>query len=122
MAIQDGHLGINSVALTGNKTLAEADCGTVQVVNATATITLPSTVVGMTFIVEVGQTSTGAAPTVNVSPAALDKIMGNGFTSADNKDAISTAGRAGDRIVLVGDGANGWFVQEVRGTWTREAQ
>lgn len=121
MAIQDGHLGINHVALTGNKTLAEADCGTVQVVNAAATITLPSTVVGMTFIVEVGMTTAGASPTVNVSPAALDKIMGNGFTSADNKDAISTAGRAGDRIVLVGDGANGWFVQEVRGTWTREA-
>jgi hypothetical protein len=120
MATQDGHLGLNSVALTGNKTVAEADCGIAQVVNATATITLPSTVVGMVFIIEVGQTSTGAVPTVNVSPAALDKIMGNGFTSADNKDAIG-AGRVGDRIVLVGDGVNGWFVQEVRGTWTREA-
>ncbi len=111
-----------SEAVTGNKTLDEGDNGVVQVVTADATITLPSTVVGTTYtIVNGGQGSTDGTIAINVSPAAADKIMGNGFTSADNKDAINTNGNYGDSITLVGDGANGWMIQEVVGTWTREA-
>ena len=107
-----------SAAVTGNKTLAEGDAGVVQRVTSTATITLPSTVVGTSYtIVNGGDESV----TISVSPAAADKIMGNGFTSADNKDAINTLGQAGDWISLVGDGVNGWFVTGIGGTWTREA-
>lgn len=105
--------------VTGAKTLDEGDNGVVQRVTTSATITLPSTVVGTTYIIENGTTTSNV--TVTVSPAAADKIMGNGFTSADNKDAINTSGRAGDSITLVGDGVNGWMVQNVVGTWTREA-
>lgn len=111
-----------SEAVKGNKTLDEGDNGVVQVVTADATITLPSTVAGYSYtIVNGGQGSTDGTIAINVSPAALDKIMGNGFTSADNKDAINTNGNYGDSITLVGDGANGWVVREVVGTWTREA-
>lgn len=111
-----------SEAVTGNKTLDEGDNGVVQVVTADATVTLPSTVVGYSYtIMNGGQGSTDGTIAINVSPAALDKIMGNGFTSADNKDAINTNGRYGDFIKLRGDGANGWVVAEVVGTWTREA-
>lgn len=111
-----------SEAVTGNKTLDEGDNGVVQVVTADATITLPSTVAGYSYtIVNGGQGSTDGTIAINVSPAALDKIMGNGFTSADNKDAINTNGNYGDSIKLRGDGANGWVVEEVVGTWTREA-
>jgi hypothetical protein len=111
-----------SEAVTGNKTLDEGDNGVVQVVTADATITLPSTVAGYSYtIMNGGQGSTDGTIAINVSPAALDKIMGNGFTSADNKDAINTNGNYGDSITLVGDGANGWVVREVVGTWTREA-
>ncbi len=115
-------LGLTSEEVTGNKTLDEGDNGVVQVVTADATITLPSTVVGTSYtVVNGGEGSTDGTIAINVSPAAADKIMGNGFTSADNKDAINTNGRYGDYLKLVGDGANGWMVVESQGTWTREA-
>lgn len=119
MSMLSTHLGRQVEAVTGNKTLDEGDNGVVQNVTASCTITLPSTVVGTTYIIRNGTTTSNV--TVTVSPAAADKIMGNGFTSADNKDAINTNGRAGDTITLVGDGVNGWMVQSVTGTWTREA-
>lgn len=116
------HLKRQAEAVSSAKTLDEGDSGVVQNVTASATLTLPSTVVGTTYIIRNGGSGeTDGAVTVTVSPAALDKIMGNGFTSADNKDAINTLGNPGDEIVLVGDGADGWFVQSVTGTWTREA-
>jgi hypothetical protein len=121
MPQQLGHLGANSVAVAGNKTLAITDQGVEQVVTANSVITLPSTVVGYSFTVVVGETSTGKAPTVSVSPAALDLIAGNGFTAADDKDAICSSLRAGDRISLVGNGTTGWNITSVTGTWTREA-
>lgn len=104
-------------AVTGNKTLDEGDGGVVQNVTATATITLPSTVAGATYPIRVGKEGI----TVTVSPAAADKIMGNGFTSADNKDLIFTNQPSGSFVVLVGDGTNGYQVSRILGTATREA-
>lgn len=123
MAVQlPNGLGLTSEAVTGNKTLDEGDNGVVQVVTADATITLPATVVGTTYtIMNGGQGSTDGTIAINVSPNASDKIMGNGFTSADNKDAVNTNGKYGEYIKLVGDGVNGWMVVESQGTWTREA-
>lgn len=106
-----------SEAVTGAKTLDEGDNGVTQNVTATATITLPSTVVGYTYPIRVG----AEGITVTVSPAALDKIMGNGFTSADNKDLVFTNQPAGSFVVLHGDGANGWVVGAINGTATKEA-
>ncbi len=106
-----------SVNVTGDKTLAEADNGIVQNVTATGkVITLPSTADNFAFIVRVG------APdlTVSVSPAAADKIMGNGFTSADNKDLIFTNQEVGSYVKLVYGGTDGWVVSEISGTATRE--
>lgn len=110
--------GYNMVtARTGAATLAEGDSGVVQNVTATATITLPATVVGTQYIVRVG----AEGITVTIAPNAADKIMGNGFTSADNKAMIATSQPAGSFVKLTGDGVNGWFVSEVEGTWTRAA-
>lgn len=106
-----------SETVTGAKTLDEGDGGIVQNVTATATITLPSTVAGATYPIRVGN----AGITVTVSPPAADKIMGNGFTSADNKDLIFTNQPAGSYVVLVGDGTNGYQVSRILGTATREA-
>lgn len=106
-----------SETVTGAKTLDEGDGGVVQNVTATATITLPSTVANSFYIIRNGGDE---SVTVTVSPAAADKIMGNGFTSADNKDAINTLGQHGDEIALVSDGTHGWNVAWVVGTWTRE--
>ena len=118
MAVNLGNFGwVENEAVTGNKTFDEGDSGVVQNVTATATVTLPSTVVGTSYIVRVGAEEI----TVSVSPAAADKIMGNGFTSADNKDLVFTSQPVGSYVRLVGDGVNGWFVAEIAGTATREA-
>lgn len=110
-----GH--VENETVTGNKTLDEGDNGVAQNVTASCTITLPSTVVGTSYSIRVG------APglTIAVSPAAADKIMGNGFTSADNKDLVFTTQPAGSYVHLVGDGVNGWMVSAISGTATREA-
>jgi hypothetical protein len=109
--------GYNQVtARSANATLAITDVGVVQNCTSSITLTLPATVVGYVFIVRVGKEGL----TVNVSPNAADKIAGNGFTAADDKDAIFTTQPAGSFIVLIGDGVNGWFFHRVHGTVTRE--
>lgn len=113
-----------SEAVTGAKTLDAGDSGVVQNVTATATVTLPAVAAGtsnVNYIIRVG------APdiTVTVSPNSADKIVGNGFTAADDKDAIATSQPVGSYIVL--SAANeattdsAYTVQRVLGTWTREA-
>lgn len=110
--------GYNQVeAVTGAKTLDEGDSGVVQNVTATATVTLPATVVGTSYTIRVG----AEGISVTVAPNAADKIMGNGFTSADNKALIFTSQPAGSFVSLVGDGVNGWFVSRISGTATRAA-
>lgn len=106
-----------------NKTLTAADSGIAQVVDTDAVvISVPATVVGQTFIVRNGSSAVGTVG-IAVSPVAADNIAGNGFTAADNKDAINTKATAepGDEIIIVADGANGYFIQSVKGVWAREA-
>lgn len=110
-----GHNEFEKVA--GAKTLDEGDSGVVQNVLATATVTLPATVVGTQYAIRVGKEGL----TVTIAPAAADKIMGNGFTSADNKAMIFNHQPAGSHVVLVADGVNGWFVSRILGTATRQA-
>lgn len=121
MAEQKGHLGVKSVAVTGNKTLAATDCGVEQVVTANSVITLPATAASQVHTIVVGTTSTGAAPTVSISPAAADLIIGDGAAGVDNKDLVGSSLRAGDRVTLVGNGGTGWVISEITGTWEREA-
>lgn len=112
-----GNFGyFQSEDVTGAKTFDEGDGGVVQNFTATATGTLPATVVGTVYVARVGANGI----TVSLSPNASDKIMGNGFTSADNKDLIFTSQPIGSYVILVADGANGWQVFAVHGTATRE--
>jgi hypothetical protein len=107
---------------SANYTMAEADSGYRTYVDTDAVvITLPATTVGMVF--EICNSAADAASGVAISPAAADKIMGAGLTSQDNKDLINTkaTSKKGDRVKLVADGVNGWFVVEMTGTWAREA-
>lgn len=116
-----------------SKTLAITDSGVVQnIIADSVVVTLPSTVVGYTFIVRNGgvkatggATGTGSNGTVLVaiSPAAIDLIAGNTWTAADNKDALNTkvTSKIGDEMTVLGDGVNGWFVASQKGIWAREA-
>lgn len=111
-----GHL--ESEAVTGAKTLDLGDCGVVQNVTATATVTLPATSARARFVVRVG----APGVTVTISPAAADNIVGNGeATGTDNKDLIFTNQPAGSYVVLEGDGTAGYSVSAISGTATFEA-
>lgn len=130
MLPQDGRKFVN---VTTNKTLSAADAGIVQNVTADGVIiTLPSTAAGLSFTIRNGGDNPAGTPAgavadgsagISVSPAALDQIIGNGFTPADDKDAINTKATSvvGDEITLVGGDANGWVLTLVKGIWARQA-
>lgn len=117
----------NSIDVSSNKTLAVTDAGTAQVATAGLTFTLPATTavpVGTEFcIINGGEGATDGTLTINVSPAAADKIQGGpSGTATDDKDLINTNGRGGlDYLVLRSDGVDGWVVSNYNGTWTRQA-
>lgn len=117
------HLRRAQEAVTGAKTLDGGDSGVVQNVTASATVTLPATVLGLLYVIRNGGQKN---VTINVSPNAADKITGNGFTATDDKDAINTLGVHGAEIWLLGDGSLGWYVVYASGEpdgtshWTRE--
>lgn len=118
---------VNSVEVTGNKTLALTDAGTAQFVSADATLSLPDTTavpVGTEFtIVNDGQGDTDGTITINVSPVSGDKIQGGPTgTATDNKDLINTNGRGGlDFLRVRSDGVAGYVVVDFNGAWPREA-
>lgn len=105
-------------------TLTTADNGsTVVVTGVDKVITLPATAAGLWYRIVLAAAGLSAGTGLSISPNASDKIMGNGFTSVDNKDAIlaGAGDREGDSITLAADGVDGWYIVAVTGTWTREA-
>lgn len=109
--------------VTANTTLTAEDDGcTVIIDTATSVIvSLPATAAGLKFAVVI-KTPTTIGNLHSVSPAALDKLMGDGFAALDNKDAQNTQASAkqGDALELVGDGVDGYLIKAT-GTWAREA-
>lgn len=106
-----------------NKTLDAQDSGKVFFVDTDATVTtLPAIADGLggVKIVNIGAFGTVA---VNLSPAALDMVLGPDITGLDNKDLINTKATAkrGDYVVLDLGDADGYVVTEMVGTWAREA-
>lgn len=125
---QDADLGATTYkrtveTKTASYTLTAADSGKIFLADGSGTVvfTLPATVKGLEYTVVVKQLPGSGAGT-SLSPNANDKITGNGFTPADDKDAINSAGsdRLGDLITVVGDGVDGWYITQVIGTWARE--
>lgn len=112
------------VVVTADTTLTEADSGKVIIINSATsrTLTLPATMAGLTFTLS-HQVATTSGAGHAFSPAAADLIRGNGFTPADNKDAVCTqaTSRIGDAMTIVGDGVDGWYITSLTGTWAREA-
>lgn len=112
--------GIEKV--TASKTITLSDHGKTFLADSTTSVvlTLPSTVAGIEFTLIVEQLTAGTGHAF--SPAAADQIIGNGFTPADDKDAICSGAtdRLGDALTIVGDGELGWYIKSVTGTWARE--
>lgn len=106
---------------TANYTLTAHDSGGVHVMaSADKVFTLPATAEGLEFILVTGLASVSTG--LSISPAAADQLIGNGFTPADDKDAINTQAteKLGDFVHVVGDGSAGWYIIGVRGTWARQ--
>lgn len=103
-------------------TLTEAvgvyDSGKVYVqldADEAVTFQLPATQNGLIYTFVCGN----AGGEINISPAAADKITGKGIAGADDQDIKNTNGSnaVGDCITLIGDGADGWLVINMLGTW-----
>lgn len=97
------------ITKSGAYTVVQADSGTVINVTATATITLPATVIGYSPIIRVGTDGI----TVTVAPNASDYIAGAQLTNVDNKALIFTNAPVGSYVQLVADGTNGWVIQRL---------
>ena len=105
-------------------TVTAGDSGaTIIVTGVDKVMTLPATAAGLRYRFVLAAAGLSAGTGLSISPNAADKIMGNGFTSADDKDAIlaGSGDREGDSIMLEGDGVDGWYIVSVVGTWTRQA-
>lgn len=109
--------------ISANKTLDAEDAGKLFWVDTDAvTITLPA-VAGGVFGVQIVNGGGYGAVAVNVSPNAVDMILGPDITGADDKDLINTKATAkrGDYVVLDSGDADGYLATELRGTWARQA-
>lgn len=116
---------VTSTAISASLTSADM-LGFILVTAADKVITLPaasSSTAGMMVTVALSSAGLSASTGLQVSPAAADKIMGNGITSADNKDLILSGAtdREGDSVTLICDGVDGWYIAAIVGTWAREA-
>lgn len=116
--------------ITANITLTRDDHGKTFLAGAAdLVVTLPAANdaedggagIELTFCLAAAGLSGGTG--LSLSPNSNDKIMGNGFTVADNKDAILTGAtdREGDSITLLSDGVDGWYITAITGTWARQA-
>jgi hypothetical protein len=111
-------ININRViTLTASGTVTAADSGAVIIADSTTSIivSLPATAKGLTYTLVVKQlTSSGGHA---FSPVAADKFIYS--SKADDADLVCTAASdvVGDSVTIVGDGADGWVVKGIRGTW-----
>ena len=126
-AMIPGLMGYTAVALTADTTLAVAthsiQVGKYVTMGADAkTLTLPAVVIGASFlIVNIG---TAASQLLTISPNANDLFTVDiaGAAGANNKDIINTKATQAqyDYVKLVGLSADGWLIDDIKGTWVDE--
>lgn len=112
---------INLAAATQALTAAQSGERFVGAVDAVFTLPAASAATkGVWYEFECGALSVGTG--LSISPAAADHIRGNGLTSVDDKDLINSGGtdRLGDSVTLYCDGADGWVITSIIGTWAKE--
>lgn len=124
-------IGASSIeTITADATISLDDSGTVFLVGTDAlTITLPATQKGATFTFI--NSGADANNTITLSPTADDAIFGTIANAAadsvsggvPDKDIVNTKATAnkGDRITIVGDGVDGWYIVDGVGIWSSEA-
>ena len=112
--------------ITASKTLNNGDSGKVFLIATDAlVVTLPATQAGVRFtFINSGADGNNI---ITLSPNASDKIMGSISNAAadsvcsasDDGDLVNTKTTAnkGDRVTLIGDGSDGWYIAEGVGIW-----
>ena len=120
--------GLTAVTITGDTTAAlnthsvqkgkYINCATDAV-----TITLPAVTVGSSYII-VNSAADGTA-LLTISPNSSDKFLVDiaGAAGTDNKDIINTKATQVqfDYVKLVGLSADGWLIDDIRGTWVDQS-
>ena len=103
------------------KTLDAQDTGKVICCTVTTVVTLPVTATALANVTLLNVGAFGAAQ-ISADPAAADKIMGPDLAGVDNKDLINTlaTARRGDFVTLTAGHADGYVVNELKGTWASE--
>lgn len=104
------------------KTLDAQDTGKTIFCTVTTVVTLPATATALADVTLVNMAAFGVAQ-ISVDPAAVDKIMGPDLGGIDNKDLINTLATAqrGDYVTLTAGHADGYVVNNGKGTWAAEA-
>tara|TARA_R110001632_G_C11122300_1_gene393846 strand:- start:43 stop:594 length:552 start_codon:yes stop_codon:yes gene_type:complete len=120
--------GLTAVDLTASTTLAVATHSVqkgkyVSVTGDGIVITLPAVVVGASFIIVNANVAAGGLMTIasNASDKFLVDIAGAAGT--DDKDIINTKATQlqYDYVKLVGLSADGWLIDDIRGTWVDQS-
>jgi len=124
----EGMSGGEAINLSADTTLA-VNTHSVQVgkfVTISAddkTLTLPAVVVGASFVIV--NTGTAASSKLTISPNSNDKFLVDiaGAAGTDNKDIVLAKATQNqyDYVKLVGLSADGWLIDDVRGTWVDQS-
>ena len=124
----EGQSGGEEINLTDDTTLAvnthSVQVGKFVTISADAkTLTLPAVVVGASFIIV--NTANDGESLLTISPNSSDKFLVDiaGAAGTNNKDIILAKATQSkyDYVHLVGLSADGWLIQDIRGTWVDEA-
>ena len=123
-----GISGLTAVTLTTDTTLAlnthSVQVGKyVEIATDAKTLTLPAVVVGASFIIV--NTAADGGALLTISPNSSDKFLVDiaGAAGTNNKDIINTKATQikYDYVKLVGLSADGWLIDDIRGTWVDES-
>ena len=124
----EGQSGGEEINLTDDTTLAvnthSVQVGKFVTISADAkTLTLPAVVVGASFIIV--NTANDGESLLTISPNSSDKFLVDiaGAAGTNNKDIILAKATQSkyDYVHLVGLSADGWLIQDIRGTWVDQA-
>jgi hypothetical protein len=110
-------------SLTTSQTLLAVDSGKTFLIGAAdLTITLPASLtvgpgVRYEFVLTSAAQSTGTGFTLDIN--GNDKFLGHGVAWSDNQNIICAGATdaIGDRLVIVSDGVDGWYLEVPQGTW-----
>ena len=124
----EGQSGGEAIDLSADTTLAvathSAQVGKFVTISTDAkTLTLPAVVVGATFVIV--NTAADGGALLTISPNSSDKFLVDiaGAAGTDNKDIVNTKATQNqyDYVKLVGLSADGWLIDDIRGTWVDQS-